>query len=236
MGSDETRDSQASDNETPQHQVELPAFLMARFPVTVAQFRRSGIRPSDEDGLNAPDTRPMTSVSLDEMFAYCAWLDRELRSRTNLPDTIRRALARGKVTLPSEAEWEKAARGNDGRIYPWGDQWKPENANASETGIGSTSAVGCFRLGRSPFDCEDMTGNVFEWTRSHYGSYPYPAKLKERAQRETASGDDPRVVRGDCFLYDQGGARAAYRLIFHPAVRGSYIGFRVVVSPSVSDL
>lgn len=80
-----------------------------------------------------------------------------------------------------------------------------------------------------------MRCNVFEWTRSRYQSYPYPAKVKERAQREAPGSGDPRVVRGGCFLYSRRYARAACRNIAHPAGRSDYVGFRVVVSPSVSD-
>lgn len=239
MGSDKARDSQANHSEVPQHQVELRAFLMARFPVTVAQFRAfvdaTGMKLAEDRGLKLPATQPMTYVSLPEALAYCAWLDGELRSRRSMPALLRQALERGKVTLPSEAEWEKAARGTDGRPYPWGHAWDPERANAAETGVGATSAVGCFPLGKSPFLCEDVSGNVFEWTRSRWGSYPYPDSATDRAGREAPGGDDLRVVRGGCFLYDQGYARAACRLISRPPVRNFDLSFRVVVSPSVSD-
>jgi formylglycine-generating enzyme required for sulfatase activity len=221
-----------------QHQVGLRAFWMARFPVTVAQFRAfvqaTGRKPEDEDGLRTPDTRPMTYVSLDEALGYCAWLDSVLRLRPCLPDRIRHALDQGKVTLPSEAEWEKAARGTDGRTYPWGDEWNSERANV-EMSIGRTSAVGCFPRGSSPRGCEDMIGNVWEWTRSRYEHYPYPADAKARAQREAPGGEDRRVVRGASFSNDPWVARAACRSLTRPAGRGYNLGFRVVVSPSVSD-
>jgi formylglycine-generating enzyme required for sulfatase activity len=212
-------------------EVDLPAFWMARFPVTVAQFRcfvqATGTKLEEEDGLRNPDTRPMTTVALAEAVAYCAWLDRVLRSSSALPAKLRQALERGKVTLPTEAEWEKAARGSDGRIYPWGDEWNQERANTFETGIGATSAVGCFRSGKSPFECEDMSGNVWEWTRSLYETSPGPAKTTDRDAR--------RVVRGGSFVHFQRYVRAAYRGYSHPGGRGDNLGFRVVVSPSFSD-
>jgi formylglycine-generating enzyme required for sulfatase activity len=236
MGSDRAKDGQANDGELPQHRIELPDFLMARFPVTVAQFRAyleaTHRKIEDERGLRAPDTRPVTWVSLDEALEYCTWLDNELRLMPGLSDKVQRALDRGKVTLPSEAEWEKAARGTDGRTFPWGDGWNPERANVKMS-IGTTSAVGCFRGGRSPSGCEDMVGNVWEWTRSRYQSYPYPADARARAQREAPGGHDGRVVRGASFYYSQRYARAAYRDLNHPAALIDDLGFRVVVSPSV---
>jgi len=239
MGSNEARDPQAGDEETVQHRVELPEFLMARFPVTVGQFRAfiqaTGARLREEDGLREPATRPMTRVRLAEAVAYCAWLDRELRSWSGLPAKLKDALDRGKVTLPSEAEWEKAARGADGRIYPWGDEWNPERANVDETGIGSTSAVGCFRSGKTPYGCEDMSGNTWEWTRSLWQPYPYPAGREARAKREARGGSELRVVRGaSCFNYP-GNARSACRGNLGAGGRFYLLGFRVVVSPSFSD-
>lgn len=240
MGSDKGRDGDAHDSEMPQHEVDLPGFLMARFPVTVAQFRAfvqaTDAKLEDEDGLRSPATRPSTSVSLPEAAAYCAWLDRELRSRRDLPAMLCQGLERGKVTLPSEAEWEKAARGTDGRIYPWGGEWRRERANTIEAELQRTTAVGCFPAGKSPFGCEDMIGEVFEWTRSRCAGYPYPADPKERAKREAPGGDESRVVHGGCFVLGQRYARAAYRFVYHPAARGDLMGFRVVVSPSASDL
>ena len=239
MGSDHNRDIDASGSEFPQHRVEMPAFWMTRFPVSAARFsafiQATGTRLGNEHGLKQRANRPMTYVSLDEALRYCAWLDRDLRSKTELPAKLRQALYRGRVTLPSEPEWEKAARGTDGRIYPWGDEWNPQRANVGETGVGSTSAVGCFRAGRGPYGSEDLIGNVWEWTRSRHGAYPYPAEPKARAKWESPGGDDFRVVRGASFFSSQRSARAAYRVTFHPAVRLYDIGFRVVVSPSLSD-
>jgi formylglycine-generating enzyme required for sulfatase activity len=239
MGSDWSRDSRAAYDELPQHQVELPAFWMARFLVTVGQFRSfvqaTGAKLEDEDGLRKPATHPMTIVSLDEAVAYCAWLDQVLRSWPRLPGKLKDALARGKVTLPSEAEWEKAARGTDGRIYPWGDEWNPERANVGETGLMSTSAVGCFLSGKSPFGCDDMSGNVWQRTRSLGQKYPYPAEAKARAKREAPGGSELRVMRGASFVNYQRDARSACRYEDRPGARDYNLGFRVVVSPSFSD-
>jgi formylglycine-generating enzyme required for sulfatase activity len=241
MGSDKNRDLGAWDDELPQHEVAMPAFYIARWPVTVAQFRafvespdNGGFRPGDPDCLRGVPTQPVVSVSWHEALAYARWLNAKLRTWEGTPARLR-ALLNGEngpawsVTLPSEAEWEKAARGADGRIYPWGDTPDPNRANYHDTGIGQPSAVGCFPGGASPFGVEELSGNVWEWTRSHFARYEYvPGARRE----DLNAGDDvSRVVRGGAFDYPVRLVRAACRFGDRPDLRGGFIGCRLVVSP-----
>ncbi|MBM4431855.1 MAG: NACHT domain-containing protein, partial [Chloroflexi bacterium] len=150
----------------------------------------------DDPQWGAP-TRPVVGVTWYEALAYCRWLDERLRAAGALawapPDYF--------VRLPSEAEWEKAARGTQGLRWPWGNTWKKDRANIDETGLGQTSAVGLFPGGASPYGLLDMVGNVWQWTLSRWGrtsinrpDYGYPYRSEDG--REDAGGPDWRVVRG----------------------------------------
>ncbi len=131
--------------------------------------------------------------------------------------------AKQEITLPSEAQWEKAARGTDGRIYPWGNEADPNRANYEETGIGTTSTVGCFPNGASPYGCLDMSGNVWEWCRTKWQD-----SYKKYKDDNNLAGGLQRVVRGGSFFGIFRFVRCAYRFHFDPADRNYGRGFRVI--------
>jgi formylglycine-generating enzyme required for sulfatase activity len=220
---------------------------LARYPVTVAQYRlfveRSDYDTSHENTLRGAANHPVVYISWYDALEYCNWLDRTLKVLSlqkvkDVQDKDQLAFWQGlvenrtHVTLPSEAEWEKAARGSDGRIYPWGENFDPNKTNAEDT-IRSPSAVGCFPSGAGPYDILDMSGNVFEWTRSLWGKdfSRYPARLERKREDLDASGDISRILRGGSFDLTSGGVRCAFRGGEYPSHRSSTFGFRIVVSP-----
>ena len=241
-------------------------YWIGRFPVTVAQFREyvkldeEHHQPDDSDALQGDDNCPVVWVSWDEAMRFCVDLT------AHWHDTGRLA-SDWCVRLPSEAEWEKAARGGrripqepamrrpqveltenlfPEREYPWGDGAAPDNANYDDTGIGKVSAVGCFPGGRSPYGCEEMAGNVWEWTRSVWGKeskkfedmfkpqfkYPYIPN-DGRENKDTAKY--LHALRGGAFFDCDRLARCAYRYRYGPNGRSGDIGFRVVLSPFSGD-
>lgn len=240
MGSNPGRDAHARKDEQPQHEVDLPQYFVARYPVTVAQFRAfvddTAFEVGDPDCLRGVPNHPVAWVSWHEALAYCEWLTKKLRASDDTPEMLRTKLANGwVVTLPSEAEWEKAARGTDGRVYPWKGGFDAGRANGSDAGLNSTSAVGLFAPGASPCGAQDMSGNVWEWTRSLWGKdvispsyrYSYDPTDPERENVE-AENDVLRVVRGGSFSDDAVFLRAALRYRYFPVNRFVNVGFRVV--------
>jgi formylglycine-generating enzyme required for sulfatase activity len=182
--------------------------------------------PWDWDEQRPYPTRPVTRVSWFEAVAYSRWLDARLRPAAAwIPDGY-------VVRLPTEAEWEKAARTGDGRTYPWGDNpWDEQRANIDQSQIGHATPPGIFPRGATPTGIHDLSGNVWEWTFSSYKSYPYrPADGRNQVEAE-----GNRVVRGGSWYNIQRNARCASRdgdlPDFFFLVN---LGFRVVVSLSDS--
>ena len=225
MGSDKAHDPEAYDNELPQHEVTLQRYFIGRYPVTVAQFRAfvedSGHRPVDDASLEGLPNHPVVRVTWYEALKYCDWLTGQLREWPGMPEPLARLVGQEgwRITLPSEAEWEKAARGSDGRIYPWGNEPDPNRANYSDTGIRTTSAVGCFPGGISPYGVHELSGNVWEWTRSLWGEYPYPTDKSGQIYRESmdAGREEGRVCAGRGVRRTSSGVvRCAYRRWYNP--------------------
>jgi formylglycine-generating enzyme required for sulfatase activity len=239
MGSDATRDPEAEESEKPQHPLILPRFFIGRYPVTVAQFQAfveaSGQQPDHEDSLHGLSTHPVVYVTWYDARRYGDWLTEQLRAWEATPEPLASLLRREgwMVTLPSEAEWEKAARGTEGRIYPWGDEPDAHRANYADTRIHATSAVGCFPGGASAYGAEELSGNVWEWTRSVGDACPYPTRQEGVAARENldAPDDASRVWRGGAFDLYHGSVRCASRLGLYPGGWSWGIGCRVVVRP-----
>lgn len=223
MGSDKAKDSQANIEEFPQHTVFLSAYAIAKSPVTVAQYRvfaEETERKLDDkwQTYNPYDNHPVRDVNWHDAMAYCEWLTGKLN--TDGIDCV--------ISLPTEAQWEKAARGDDGRIYPWGDdKINPNKANYDETQINMTSPVGCFPGGKSPYDILDMSGNVWEWCRDRFAQY------SKSPEKDPLGPDDGaiRIMRGGSWYFGAGFCRSANRFGDDPVGRFSHDGFRLVRLP-----
>jgi len=229
--------------ETPQHELNLPTFYIARYPVTREQFQafleESGYRLENPDSLRGLANHPVVWVSWHEALQYCQWLTERLREWEGTPEPLATLLRKDgwAVTLPSEAQWEKAARGTDGRIYPWGNEFEAAKCNVRDTGIGTTTAVGLFPAAASPCGVQDMAGNVWEWTRTLWGedwerpSFDYPYDPSDGREDPDTLDNVLRVLRGGSWKHFFDSAYCAFRSCDLPGHRSDDIGFRVAVSP-----
>jgi formylglycine-generating enzyme required for sulfatase activity len=213
MGSDPNVDKTARDDEQPQHTLYLPDYYLAKTPVTNAQYvafvQATYHQPIHWKYGKPPrgkEDHPVVHISWHDAVAYCRWLS-EVTGRP--------------YRLPSEAEWEKGARGTDGRIYPWGNQWDVKRCNTG----GGTTPVGAYPQGASPYGLLDMAGNVREWTRSIYRDYPYDPN----DGREDLEAEGSRVLRGGAFFSGRWFVRCACRGRDFPGSRNRNDGFRVCV-------
>ena len=201
---------------------DVPPFMMAKYPVTRAQF---GVFVAADDGFRneewwqglaadrdhqelpglqrfLPSDHPREMVSWYDAVAFTRWLTRKVGYD---------------VRLPTEWEWQWAAQGPDGRTYPWGNEYITGYANVHGE-VGKTTPVNRYPDGASPFGVLDMSGNVWEWCLNEH----------ENVGRVETSGDALRVVRGGSWDFARGHARVTYRFWGYTAFRNSLIGFRVV--------
>lgn len=232
MGSDPGLDPLAFDNEHwldtgGRATVELPTLYVGRYEVTVAQFRAfveaTGYR-ADPAAVAGLADHPVVAVSWTDALSYVRWLEGQLRESRETPAELARLLGEGwRVTLPTEAEWEKAARGTDGRIYTWGDEPRRDRANFMSEG---TQPVGSLPCPECPHGLADMAGNVWEWTRTPFRAAPYNGGASPTDLREDALW----VMRGGSFADPERNVRAAIRGGADPGARRSFIGFRLAIS------
>ncbi len=211
-------------DEGPAHTVYLPAFYIDRYEVTTAAYARflnarGGL--ANCEGFRCAEVRPDVPQSPLESSGYGI---RPVPGYERHPVTWvswygARAFCRfyGK-RLPTEAEWEKAARGTDGRVFPWGNVYRSRRANVGQVWNGTTP-VGAFPLGLSPYGALDMAGNVWEWVADDYR--PYPGST----YRSPFFGKY-KVVRGGSWNHPVADARTTVRDIAHPARRLGVVGFR----------
>lgn len=212
--------------ELPQHEVILPAYSIGRTPITNAEYARflkqaryslppSWLRASPPPG---KAEHPVVGLSWYDALAYCGWLE----AQTGRP-----------YRLPAEAEWEKAARGPDGRLYPWGNEWRDGLCNHNGDAL---THVFAYEAGASPFDCLDMVGNTREWTSTLWGEdyrrpdFPYPYDANDGREDAGAAATVYRIERGSAFNEPAGRHRCAARGWYAPDNKDRRRGFRVALS------
>lgn len=226
-------------NSQPVERIALSSFRIGIYPVVnkhymafIQDTNREWLSPdgADPERQNAP----ATNLTWHDARAYCAWLTTRWRSNGKIDPEE-------EVRLPTEPEWERAARGdqnepgNDGLVYPWGTSWQEDAANSEESGFNNTCAVGIFPQGRSPYSCYDMAGHVWEWCTTLWGedmatpSFPYPWREDVREALD-APEHVRRVLRGGCFSSPKVKANCTYRGSLEPSGFWRGNGFRIVVS------
>jgi serine/threonine-protein kinase len=212
MGADE-----GEYDEKPMHSVYLDAFWVDRTEVTNAMFMQyaSATGASAGGSGQADPDHPVVEVNWAEAAAYCQWSKRQ---------------------LPSEAQWEKAARGADERIYPWGNQ-DPDctlvnsyDHNSSRECVGGVNPVGSYPAGASPYGAVDMAGNVAEWVADGYQSDYYG--ISPQSNPPGPENASARVLRGGCWNNDWNFLRTSIRKESDPNSRLSTVGFRCVLPGS----
>jgi iron(II)-dependent oxidoreductase len=222
-------DTEAHENEKPRRRCELEGYWIGRYPVTNAQYAcflaanpQYPVPHTDEENASPcnwdPQARtypgdkadhPVVLVNWEDAETYCRWLSQ---------------ITGKHYRLPTEQEWEKAARGDfpDTRRYPWGNDWQPGYCNARESGRDGTTSVHEFeQINRSPSGVVDMAGNVWEWTASWYEGYP------DSLHKSVYYGRLCLVVRGGSWRNSRRGARLSCRGRCQPPKRCLHMGFRI---------
>jgi formylglycine-generating enzyme required for sulfatase activity len=207
-------------SEQPQHYVNVESFEIGQYPVTNGEYHifttTTGYRlPKGWIGFRFPDDmdyHPVVGVSMKDAYAYINWLNERAGMH---------------YRLPSEAEWERSARGDDGRIYPWGNTFDPWRCNTAESAKRGTTPVGFYSpSGNSPCGAADMVGNVWEWTHSVFQPYPY----QPSANTQEIVPGARYVLRGGTWYYTRKLARCAAREGMFPDHVSPMIGFRLARS------
>lgn len=235
-----TLGSERHPNSAPVATLALPAFRIARYPVVNRDYLRfveaTGRPWRSVDGRHPERANaPAVDLTWHDAQAYCAWLSQEWRGQGRLgADEV--------VRLPTEPQWEYAARGQQGAqaqcdVYPWPGGWHDGHGNGEEASLNTPCAVGLFPLGRSPWGCDDLCGQVWEWTSTLWGedmakprfAYPYADDGREALQ---APPQVRRVLRGGCFSSPGFKACCTYRGSLEPDGFWRGNGFRVVVAPA----
>jgi len=223
MGSDLAHDPLTGKHEGPPHRVVVSEFYMSQFPITNAQYQffidhlqRKRATDSHWKLPVGRETHPAVNVTWDAATEFCRWL----RDATGRP-----------FRLPTEAEWEKAARGPDGRLYPWGNAWNAACLNSENT-QGGPSAVGQYSpTGDSPYGLADLSGNVWEWCADWFSPRAYAQHARVAKDPYWAEQAEGCVARGGAFDSSLKQTRCAYRNWFYPYQAKPNVGFRVVVAP-----
>ena len=216
-----TGSSSFLNDEGPQHKVHLNEYWMGKAPVTNTQYlafvsATGKLAPRYwKDGKipEGKEQHPVTNVTWDDARAFCQWATQQTGET---------------IHLPSEAEWEKAARGPLGRTYPWGEQKPDKDLCNFNSNVEDTSPIGNYSpAGDSPYGCVDMAGNVWQWTSSLYQKYPYRAG----DGREVETGRKERMLRGGSWSIKDLSVRSAYRFRSYPSYADDNLGFRCSRSP-----
>jgi formylglycine-generating enzyme required for sulfatase activity/energy-coupling factor transporter ATP-binding protein EcfA2 len=209
-------------DERPQREIYLDDFMIGKYPVTNEEFKEFvddggydkkefWTREGGHDRKWNASNFPVVGISWYEAEAYANWLSERTGYR---------------YRLPTEAEWEKVARGTKGFKYPWGENFDKNSCNSFESGLHRTSPVGIYPKGKSPYGCFDMAGNVWEWCSDWYDD-KYYANSPDRNPKGP-SGGAYRVIRGGSWDRNAWFCRSAFRFHFDPRLRGYYLGFRLL--------